>query len=116
MSLADGKAYNESLMPLCRGDVKPDRSVPVQWMMYDLWVDMRKCDKELADEVLEPVFNFMRAQTASERLTISAFGKYLEYRQADVGQAYVFPFSSSFSSREGLVLPIANNSAVSSQP
>lgn len=25
MSFADGKAYNENLMPICRGDVLPDR-------------------------------------------------------------------------------------------
>ena len=90
MSLQDGKAYNESLMPFCRGDQLPDRSVPAQWMMYDLWEDMRKCDKTLADEVLEPVFKFMRAQTSRERLTIQGLGRYLQYRQADVGQAYVW--------------------------
>lgn len=90
MSLKDGAAYNKSLMPLCRGDVLPDRAVPVQWMMYDLWEAMRKCDKELADEVLEPVFMFMRAQTSSERLSIQGLGRYLEYRQGDVGQAYAY--------------------------
>ena len=87
LSLEDGRAYNESLMPLCRGDVLPDRSVPVQWMMYDLWEEMRACDKVLADTVLEPVFEFMRAQTSSERLTVQGLGPYLRYRQADVGQA-----------------------------
>lgn len=87
LSLEAGRAYNESLMPFCRGDVLPDRSVPVQWMMYDLWEDMRRCDKVLADTVLEPVFEFMRAQTSSERLTVQGLGPYLRYRQADVGQA-----------------------------
>lgn len=87
LSLEAGRAYNESLMPLCRGDVLPDRSVPVQWMMYDLWEEMRACDKVLADTVLEPVFEFMRAQTSSERLTVQGLGPYLRYRQADVGQA-----------------------------
>ena len=97
MSLAEGEAYNNSLMPLCRGDVLPDRSVPVQWMMYDLWEDMRKTDLELARTVEEPVFEFMRAQTAKERLQVQGLGKYLEYRQADVGQGYVAspPFLSA---------------------
>lgn len=103
MSLADSKAYNDSLMPLCRGEVLPDRSIPVQWMMYDLWEDMRKCDKAPAISVEEPVFEFMRAQTAKERLQICGFGNYLDYRQADVGQGYVtsavsfrFPFLQNF--------------------
>lgn len=87
MSLQDGEAYNNSLMPLCRGTQKPNRSVPVQWMMYDIWEDMRACDKELAEQVLEPVFLFMRAQTSKERLTVHGLGRYLKYRQGDVGQA-----------------------------
>ena len=74
-------------MPLMRGDVEPDRSVPAQWMMYDLWEDMRRCDREVADSVLEPTFKFMRAQTDQKRLTIRGLGEYLTYRQADVGQA-----------------------------
>ena len=90
MSLKDGAAYNESLMPLCRGDILPDRTVPVQWMMYDLWEGMRRCDKKLADELLEPVFTFMRAQTSSERLSVRGLGRYLQYRQGDVGQACVY--------------------------
>ena len=87
MSLEDGEAYNNSLMPFCRGEQQPDRNVPVQWMMYDLWEDMRRCDKALADEVLEPVFLFMRAQTSKERLSVHGLGRYLQYRQGDVGQA-----------------------------
>lgn len=102
MSLADGERYNNSLMPLMRGDEKPDRSVPVQWMMYDLWEDMRKCDKELANETLEPTFTFMRAQTAKERLTVHGLGRYLQYRQGDVGQAYVFSSLFSFSAEASL--------------
>ena len=96
MSFDEGEAYNASLMPLCRGDVLPDRTVPVQWMMYDLWSEMRACDKVLADETLEPVFVFMRAQTSKERLSVKGLGPYLHYRQGDVGQAYlIFLFSSS---------------------
>jgi aristolochene synthase len=87
MSLEDGKSYNESLMPLCKGETAPDRSIPVEWIMYDLWEDMRACDKQLADELVEPVFMFMRAQTSKERLQVQELGSYLEYRQGDVGQA-----------------------------
>lgn len=48
---------------------------------------MRACDRELADEVLEPTFTFMRAQTDRIRLHISELGRYLEYREKDVGKA-----------------------------
>lgn len=87
MSLHDGKKHNEILMPLCAGDALPDRSIPVQWIMFDLWESMRACDRDLADAVLEPVFTFMRAQTSKARLSIKGFNEYLEYRQGDVGQA-----------------------------
>jgi len=48
---------------------------------------MRAFDKELADEILEPTFTFMRAQTDKSRLGIKELGQYLEYREKDVGKA-----------------------------
>ncbi|KFA81813.1 hypothetical protein S40288_09724 [Stachybotrys chartarum IBT 40288] len=87
MSFADGEAYNNRLIPISRGDVLPDRTKPEEFILYDLWESMRACDKELADEVLEPTFVFMRAQTDRARLTIQELGHYLEYREKDVGKA-----------------------------
>lgn len=87
MSLEDGKAYNANLMPITRGDVLPDRSKPVEWITYDLWESMRAHDHEMANEIQEPVFTFMRAQTDSKRLEKMGLGAYLEYREADVGKA-----------------------------
>ncbi|KAL9016829.1 MAG: hypothetical protein Q9185_005826 [Variospora sp. 1 TL-2023] len=89
MSLEDGKAYNENLIPISRGDVLPDRSKPAEFILYDLWESMRAHDKDLADELLEPVFTFMRAQTDSARTdgSVRELGPYLEYREKDVGKA-----------------------------
>lgn len=87
MSMDDGIAYNEKLMRLARGDELPDRSVPVEYMMYDIWESMRAHDKELADEVLEPAFVFMRAQVDKERLKPMEMRRYFEYREKDVGKA-----------------------------
>ncbi|KAI0436183.1 Aristolochene synthase in complex with 12,13-Difluorofarnesyl diphosphate [Xylaria telfairii] len=87
MSLEDGKAYNENLMPISRGDVLPDRNIPAEWITYDLWESMRRHDRAMADEILEPVFTFMRAQTDTQRLERMSLGSYLEYREADVGKA-----------------------------
>ncbi|KAL8948611.1 MAG: hypothetical protein Q9222_005206 [Ikaeria aurantiellina] len=91
MSLEEGKAYNENLIPISRGDVLPDRSKPAEFILYDLWESMRAHDKELADEILEPVFTFMRAQTDPARTdgSVRELGPYLEYREKDVGKAYV---------------------------
>lgn len=55
--------------------------------MYDLWESMRQCDHKLADETLEPVFLFMRAQTDKSRVGIRELGPYLQYRERDVGKA-----------------------------
>lgn len=63
MSCEDGSRYNEKLIPISRGDVLPDRSVPVERITYDLWDEMRACDYDLARAIEEPVFVFMRAQT-----------------------------------------------------
>lgn len=89
MSLEEGSRYNENLIPISRGDLLPNREIPVEWITYDLWESMRAFDKELADGILEPVFVFMRAQTDKARFTIRGMGPYLEYREKDVGKAYV---------------------------
>lgn len=74
-------------MPLARGEKLPDRTVPVQYIFYDLWDSMRVCDQELANEVLEPTFVFMRAQTDKNRSEQHHLGGYLQYRERDVGKA-----------------------------
>ncbi|RYP28008.1 hypothetical protein DL767_007408 [Monosporascus sp. MG133] len=89
MSLEDGKAYNEKLMALSRGDVRPDRNIPVEYMMWDLWESMRAHDRESADELFEPAFEFMRAQTHPTRLKHMEFKEYLEYRTVDVGAPFL---------------------------
>ncbi|KAB8229441.1 isoprenoid synthase domain-containing protein [Aspergillus alliaceus] len=87
MSLADGEAYNTHLMPLMCGDVLPNRDIPVEFLMYNLWEEMRAASPILADGILEPTFTFMRAQTDKTRLSIKELGHYLVYRGRDVGKA-----------------------------
>jgi aristolochene synthase len=87
MSFDEGSAYNEKLIPISRGDVLPDRSIPVEYIIYDLWESMRAHDKAMADDILEPVFVFMRAQTDKSRATPMGLGPYFDYREKDVGKA-----------------------------
>lgn len=87
MSFDEGSAYNERLIPISRGDVAPDRSVPVEYIIYDLWESMRKHDREMADGILEPAFLFMRAQTDRTRIKPMGLGEYFTYRERDVGKA-----------------------------
>ncbi|KAI1389502.1 Aristolochene synthase in complex with 12,13-Difluorofarnesyl diphosphate [Hypoxylon trugodes] len=87
MSLEDGKAYNEKLIPLSRGDTQPDRTIPLEYITYDIWHSMRAHDEVMANDVLEPAFAFMRAQTDERRLESMTLGSYLEYREGDVGKA-----------------------------
>lgn len=56
MSFEEGSLYYDKLIAICRGDSLPDRSVPAEYIMYDLWGSMRKENKELADDMLEPAF------------------------------------------------------------
>ena len=87
MSFEEGKAYNDKLIAMCRGDILPDRNTPVQYITYDLWESMRTFDKPLADQILGPVFTFMKAQTDPKRKDIRGLGPYLIYREGDVGKA-----------------------------
>lgn len=86
MSFEEGAAYNKRLMPLARGAAIPDRSVPVEYIMYDLWQEMRSIDDTLANEILEPTFEFMRAQTDRVRGKPMGLGEYFQYRERDVGR------------------------------
>ena len=88
MSIEEGGKYNDFLMQFCTGKSLPNRQIPVQWIMFELWKEMRDCDQELANVTMEHVFTFMRAQTSRERLSIKGLHQYLNYRQGDVGQAY----------------------------
>ncbi|KAI8948324.1 Aristolochene synthase in complex with 12,13-Difluorofarnesyl diphosphate [Xylaria longipes] len=87
MSFDEGRAYNEKLMAIVRGDDAPDRSIPVQSIVYDLWENMRAQDKELAEGIVEPLFIFMRSQTENQRAQPMSLMQYLEYRDKDIGQA-----------------------------
>ncbi|KAJ5460184.1 uncharacterized protein N7458_001736 [Penicillium daleae] len=87
MGLDEGSEYNEKLISISRGEIPPDRNIPVEWIMHDLWEDVKACDAVLGEQIMEPVFTFMRAQTDKSRLAIHQLGEYLEYREKDVGQA-----------------------------
>ncbi|KAK8124408.1 Aristolochene synthase [Apiospora kogelbergensis] len=89
MSLEDGRLYNKKVMALMKGDILPDRSVAVEWMSYDIWAEMRALDSRLAGEVVEPMADFMAAQTEKERLKKMGMEEYLEWRGRDVGASLV---------------------------
>jgi aristolochene synthase len=55
-------------------------------IMCDVWQGLRACDKELADAMLQPCFDFMNSQTDPRRLTKMNLEQYLEYRLDDVGK------------------------------
>jgi aristolochene synthase len=41
MPIEDAEIYNERLILIARGIQRPDPSIPAEWMMWDLWEDMR---------------------------------------------------------------------------
>lgn len=48
---------------------------------------MRTHDREMANEIMQPVVVFLRAQTDRTRMKPMGFGEYLEYRERDVGKS-----------------------------
>lgn len=86
MSVKEGAAYNAKIIECSRGTVLPDRSVPAQWIMYDLFEGMRDVDKQLADELLEPTIDFLVAQVDGNRTKPMTLKEYFDYRDADLGK------------------------------
>ncbi|KAI1289088.1 Aristolochene synthase in complex with 12,13 Difluorofarnesyl diphosphate [Xylaria venustula] len=117
MSLKDGNDFNERLIGLARGEVQPDRSSSPEWIMYDVWEGMRRLDKDLADGMMKPCFDFMYAQTDPRRLTKMNLEQYLDYRLGDVGKEFLsalicFTQRIHLSKEEwALVDPVDKNSA-----
>lgn len=86
MSVAQGVEYNAKVIECARGTLLPDRTMPAQWMMYDLFECMRAVDKPLADELLIPTIDFLLAQVDESRTKPMALQEYFEYRDADLGK------------------------------
>jgi aristolochene synthase len=86
MSVEDGVAYNSKVIECARGNLLPDRNVPGQWIMYDLFEGMRAVDKQLADELLEPTIDFLLAQVDGNRIKPMTLNEYFDYRDADLGK------------------------------
>ncbi|KAI0141748.1 Aristolochene synthase [Xylariaceae sp. FL1272] len=89
MSIEDAEVYNERLILIARGLQRPDPLIPAEWMMWDLWEEMRAHDEELTATVEEPCFLFMRAQVDKTRLNPGNLAKYFEFREKDIGTALV---------------------------
>ena len=86
MSVEEGVAYNSKVIECARGNMLPDRSVPGQWIMYDLFEDMRAVDKPLADELLVHTIDFLLAQVDGSRMKPMDLKEYFLYRDADLGK------------------------------
>ncbi|KAF2003110.1 terpenoid synthase [Amniculicola lignicola CBS 123094] len=85
MNLSEGVAYNTKVIECGRGTA-PDRNVPAQWIMYDLFDEMRKVDRILADQLLEQTIDFLKAQVDKDRHLHMELNEYFQYRDADLGK------------------------------
>ncbi|KAI3319187.1 Aristolochene synthase in complex with 12,13 Difluorofarnesyl diphosphate [Xylariaceae sp. AK1471] len=68
LSLEEGMAYIDKMFAFFRGEVQLDRNLPAEWISYDLWEELRACDRKLADQLLEPIYAFMKSQTDPRHL------------------------------------------------
>lgn len=84
MSLEEGSALIERIISIVNGTLEPDRSVPAEWMMKEVWDNLASIDKVLTDQMKEPAFVFWRSQVAAERLTPKTLKTYLRYREDDI--------------------------------
>jgi aristolochene synthase len=85
MSLDDGLAHNMKVIECARGTL-PDRDVPAQYIMYDIFEGLRKVDLQLVDAVLRPTIDLLSAQVDSTRLKPMDLKEYFVYRIADLGK------------------------------
>lgn len=84
MSLEEGSALIERIISIVKGTLEPDKSVPAESMMKEVWDNLASIDKVLTDQMKEPAFVFWRSQVAAERLAPKTLKTYLRYREDDI--------------------------------
>jgi len=92
MSYEDGAQFTASLMSILRHTLIPDKSEPVQYVLYEIWTEMCSQDKELAEATVEPMIELWFSQTDSqaELDAQTSLSAYLEYRERDFGAEWAF--------------------------
>lgn len=84
MSLKEGSALIDRIIGIVQGTIEPNKDVPAEWMMKEVWDNLASIDKVLTDQMKEPAFVFWRSQVAKERLAPKTLKTYLRYREDDI--------------------------------
>ena len=87
MSLDEGASLYKRLTAIIKKEENPDRAIAVEWMMHDLWEEMRSINRPLTTAMEEPCFVFWQAQVDDARLDHKGLGEYMAYREGDVASA-----------------------------
>ena len=87
MSVEEGKTFAARLTPLIKDKRLPDKSDPLEWIVYDTFASMRECSSKLTDEVIEGLMEYMGAQLNEARLKETDMGSWLQQRSKEGGAA-----------------------------
>ncbi|KAI4268137.1 MAG: hypothetical protein LQ337_008024, partial [Flavoplaca oasis] len=87
LSISEGKALYERLVPIALGKTQPDRNDPYEWMTYDIWKSMRATDPELTEVVWQGALLCITAQVDDARMKCPDLGSLLKHRAKEAGIA-----------------------------
>ncbi|KAL9607059.1 MAG: hypothetical protein Q9204_009377, partial [Flavoplaca sp. TL-2023a] len=87
LSISEGKALYERLVPIALGKTQPDRNEPYEWMTYDIWKSMRATDPELTEVVWQGALLCITAQVDDARTKCPDLGSLLKHRAKEAGIA-----------------------------
>lgn len=82
-------SYRNRVMQVARGQIKPDRKKPFEWMLFDTFQLMKSTDEALAKDLIEGFCALLQAQTTEDRMSVKHLGPYLKHREVDVGRTWV---------------------------
>lgn len=94
MSLKEGATLIERIIGIVKGTITPNKEVPAEYMMKEVWDNLASIDTVLTDQMKEPAIVFWRSQVAAERLAPKTLRTYLRYREDDIASEYVPPLPS----------------------
>ncbi|KAJ6113455.1 hypothetical protein N7523_006772 [Penicillium sp. IBT 18751x] len=88
MDLLEMLSYRNRVMQVARGQTKPDKAKPYEWMLFEIFQLMKSTDEALAKELIEGFCALLQAQTAEDRMSVKHLGPYLQLREVDVGRTF----------------------------
>jgi hypothetical protein len=83
MSFKEGELFTERLISISRQEKDVNPSIPIEYLISDIWKRIREIDTEAIIPILQETFSVWKHQVVKDRNKWNSFSDYLDYRIHD---------------------------------